>query len=105
MLTKGIRVRITKRSILEGSHPPDPHHIAGQDCALGASLPIDYTVEGELKADVKVGDSIVLYRTHRNGVRQDGMFVTSTVRSIVKEVDSSEVNCSTINSVYSILPI
>ena len=60
------------------------------------SLPIDYTAEGYLAEDIKIGQCIVLNRTKRNGVTMPGILTTSPLQGL--EGNRAETK----NSVYTI---
>ena len=61
------------------------------------SLPVDYELRGVLLAPVLVGAQITVYRTWRNGVSAEGMFLSTAIREIA---DTGEIR--TANSVYRI---
>jgi len=63
------------------------------------SLPTDYELRGFLLQPVEIGKMIVVYRTHRNGLRVDGLFRSTFVCDIEKE--SVAV---TYNSRYQVIP-
>jgi hypothetical protein len=65
----------------------------GQD-NMGLSLPIDYYVEGYLKREIKVGQSVIVERISRNGIKSLGIFSTSEVTEVF------EGGFKTLNSVY-----
>ncbi len=60
------------------------------------SVPIDYTVEGNLCYDVEVGLPVIMQREKRNGVVAPGVLRTSPVTKI------TENGFETLNSVYVI---
>ncbi len=64
-----------------------------------SSLPVAYELRGRLVRPVEIGEPIVVLRTHRNGVRADGIFTSTAVCSV--EEGSLAITC---NSVYQILP-
>ena len=69
------------------------------------SLPTDYTVEGWVDEPPKVGQSLVMERHVRNGVRVLGYFTTSPVMEIGKgRLDGFDDEFYTENSVYRIEP-
>ncbi|MCX6971024.1 MAG: hypothetical protein NTV93_12865 [Verrucomicrobia bacterium] len=61
------------------------------------SLPVDYELRGVLLAPIRVGEPISVYRTWRNGVSTEGMFLSTAIREIAS---SGEILTS--NSVYRI---
>ena len=65
----------------------------GQDNG-DVSLPVDYTAEGYLAEDIKIGQCIVLNRTKRNGVITPGILTTSALQNL--EGNRAETQ----NSVY-----
>jgi len=62
------------------------------------SLPLDYTVEGELTIPIKVGGTIFMKRTKRNGVKAEGVFMSSVITDVKTFKGTSVV--TTRNSVY-----
>jgi hypothetical protein len=58
------------------------------------SVPIDYTVEGELIEPITIGRGVFVNRSKRNGVAAPGIFQTSPVVKIKKN------GFETQNSVY-----
>jgi hypothetical protein len=64
------------------------------------SPPVDYYVEGSPITVPKVGESFVMARDNRNGVRVDGIMTTSTVASIEDFEDF--LVFTTRNSVYKL---
>lgn len=62
------------------------------------SLPLDYEIKGRLVYPVRVGDTIFVKRTERNGVKSDGAFVSSVVKGIKEGKKHTLV--TTRNSVY-----
>jgi len=63
------------------------------------SCPVGYTMHGVLMRPVRVGGLIDLHRTHRNGVRINGHFVSTPVIAV-----SGDCLAETFNSVYLITP-
>ena len=63
------------------------------------SCPVGYTMQGVLMRPVRVGGRIDLQRTHRNGIRIDGHFVSTPVIAV-----SGDSLAETFNSVYLITP-
>jgi len=61
------------------------------------SCPVGYTMQGVLMRPVRVGGRIDLHRTHRNGIRIDGHFVSTPIIAV-----SGECLAETFNSVYLI---
>jgi hypothetical protein len=74
--------------------------IPGKDNGDNISLPLDYEVKGHLVYPVRVGDTIFVRRTERNGVKSDGVFVSSVIKRI-KE-GKKHTLAMTRNSVYVI---
>lgn len=62
------------------------------------SLPLDYEIKGHLVYPVRVGDTIFVKRIERNGVKSDGVFVSSVVKEIKEGKKHTLV--STRNSIY-----
>ncbi len=88
------KVKLTKFAVSNNPLVPTPPmegYVCGADNG-DVSLPIDYWVEGYLMDDIKVGDSIKLNRTCRNGINIPGMMLTSIVTKI--EGDIIETNNS-----------
>lgn len=52
----------------------------------GKSLPVGYWLEGTLLDDIKVGESVLLFRHVRNGITVSGITQTSPVASIVGDI-------------------
>lgn len=91
-------VRLTKLKEANNPIAPTPNkkdYVPGTDNGF-VSLPIDYTVEGYLLADVKVGDIIQVDRRKRNGVEMLGFMSTSSITKINKDT------IETRNSIYKI---
>jgi len=63
-----------------------------------SSLPVDYELRGILLKRVETNTSIFVFRTHRNGVKADGIFTSTIVCSI--KAGSIAI---TFNSIYQIL--
>ena len=63
------------------------------------SFPLGYTMKGVLMCPVRVGGRIDLHRTHRNGIRIDGHFVSTPVIAV-----SGHGLVETYNSIYLITP-
>lgn len=91
-----MRIRISKRLAVQGGLPPRDFedHIPGHVQPAGFSLPIDYTIEGELVGSITVGEPVVVNRDTRNGVKSEGRFQTSTVTQVTKHTFQTQ------NSVY-----
>ena len=62
----------------------------------GHSVPVDYWLLGSIQDSPKVGQSMRVLRTNRNGVECTGYFTSSKVTAIVGEI------ISTLNSKYRI---
>lgn len=62
--------------------------------------PIDYYVEGAALAAPKVGESFMMLRDNRNGIRVTGIFTTSKVNKI--DELSSCIILTTNNSIYKL---
>jgi hypothetical protein len=69
----------------------------------GLSVPVDYTIEGELLRDVVIGESIAALRHKRNGIVVPGIFETTPVVSIEESPERTLVK--TANSVYEVIPL
>ena len=76
--------------------PANPRdvHVDGQEQDENHSLPVEYTIEGDLVGNIEVGSSVVVMRDTRNGVKVPGMFQTSRV------VERTKNQFKTQNSVY-----
>jgi hypothetical protein len=92
-----MRIRIEKIAEAPGGLPANDRklHIDGQDQDENVSLPVEYTIEGELMGIISVGNSVVVNRDTRNGVKMPGIFTTSTVQDIGYK------SFTTRNSVYN----
>lgn len=91
-------VKITKLAQLEdalyAASPMDTYE-AGKDNG-NVSLPVEYWLEGYMGEEPRVGHSLTVVRTSRNGVKIGGIFTTSTVTEITKD------GFKTLNSVYKL---
>ncbi len=91
-----MRVKISKRAEVTGGLPA----IAINAYQTGTlqpenySLPLDYTIEGELVGTIKVGAPVYVLRDIRNGVPYPGEFITTTVTEV------TDTTFRTKNSVY-----
>ena len=91
-----MKVKITKVSSVEFPLFPTPNM---SEYKLGeinetVSLPVEYTIEGELVGEITVGFPVTVNRTKRNEVVCAGVFQTSAVVSV------SENKFKTLNSHY-----
>jgi hypothetical protein len=91
-----MKVKITKVSSVESPLFPTPNM---SEYKLGeinenVSLPVEYTVEGELVGETTIGLPVTVNRTKRNEVICAGLFQTSAVVSV------SENGFRTLNSHY-----
>ena len=89
-------IKITKLKAVENPKYPTASmadYEFGQD-NMGLSLPVDYYVEGYLKREIKVGQSVIVERISRNGIKSLGIFCTSEVTEVF------EGGFKTLNSVY-----
>ena len=66
----------------------------------GVSLPIDYTIKGELAYPIEEGLAICAARFERNGEKISGVFTTTPVVSM--EYRNGVIMVKTANSVYLI---
>lgn len=66
----------------------------GNNIKENKSLPIEYTIEGNLIDPIEIGKSVCVLRTKRNGVEATGFFQTSAVTEILKNTFKTN------NSVY-----
>lgn len=97
----GAFVRVLKRR--EASNPRTPAGswetwIAGGDNRL--SLPIDYELAGFLIEEVQPGRPMRIRRLWRNGVKADGLFVSTEVSSVTP-IPEGGLLITTANSVYT----
>lgn len=92
-----MRIRVQKIGVVAGGLPANDRavHVDGQDQDANVSLPVEYTVEGELVGKMQVGNSVVIARDTRNGVKVPGLFQTSTVTEV------TATQFKTRNSVYN----
>lgn len=81
----GQRVKVTRQQ-----------ELVARDSTVGNG----YWVKGYLLEDIRAGNSIVLARDERNGVRIDGIFSTSPV--VVFEDGAGTAIAYTENSIYSV---
>ena len=92
-----MRIRIEKVSEVKTGLPAHPRHlhVDGQENDENYSLPLEYTIEGELVGTIMEGNPVVVVRDTRNGVKALGMFNTSTVTKVTKNQFFTQ------NSVYN----
>lgn len=50
------------------------------------SPPVEYTIEGYLLEDLKVGNALAVDRRMRNGVAMSGLFRTSVITQIINNL-------------------
>jgi hypothetical protein len=91
-----VKIRIQKRAEVTGGLPARDmaDHIPGRVQPEGFSIPIDYTIEGDLTETITVGKSVKVIRETRNGVKALGIFHTSPVTEV------TDRTFRTLNSVY-----
>jgi hypothetical protein len=92
-----MRIQVQKIGVVAGGLPANDRavHIDGQEQDENVSLPVEYTAEGELIGEIKVGRSVVIDRDTRNGVKMPGIFQSSTVTEV------TATQFKTRNSVYN----
>jgi hypothetical protein len=92
-----MRIKIEKVAEVQTGLPANPKaaHVDGQVQNENFSLPLEYTIEGELVGQIAVGNGVLVARDTRNGVKADGMFTTSVVTEV------TEKQFRTRNSVYN----
>lgn len=98
----GTKVRLTKVGAVRDAKYPTPmksEYVPGADNGA-KSLPLDYESVGTLRADVKVGNRIVLDRTHRNGIAAVGELISSAVTGMQKAANGKGMLVFTENSMY-----
>ena len=100
------RIRLQKASASNNPACPTPD---ADDFVPGAhnanvSLPEGYTVEGTLVYPIEVGKSIVIARTHRNGIAAAGLTKTTPVVAI-NQLDGNNVRVETANSIYTVISL
>lgn len=94
---KGTPIKVIKLSACEGHVvPSSAWHDWSIDGGNSASFPVDYEVEGFLTEAMQLGKPIIVFRTHRNGVRVDGLFYTTPVKEFKNGA------AITLNSIYFI---
>lgn len=59
------------------------------------SLPVEYSIEGELLSPIEVGKIVFVFRTKRNGVAATGYFQTSKITEVTENTFKTQ------NSVYT----
>lgn len=100
----GKKVRFTKLREAQGAKYPtatgEGDYEPGRDNGP-LTPPNGYEVLGTLGTDVQVGASILIERTHRNGVEVSGVLVTSQVTGL-EQLPSTlgKYRITTVNSVY-----
>ena len=92
-----MRIKIEKVAENPTGLPANPRaaHVDGQMQNENFSLPLEYTIEGELVGQIAVGNGVLVVRDIRNGVKSDGYFTTSEV------VEVTDTQFKTRNSVYN----
>lgn len=92
-----MRIRVSKVDEVSTGLPANPRgaHVDGQVQNENFSLPLEYTVEGNLIGKIEVGKGVNIDRDTRNGVKMTGLFSTS----IVTEITPTQFK--TRNSVYN----
>ena len=92
-----MRIRIEKVAESGTGLPANArlNHIDGQEQNPNFSLPLEYTIEGDLIGSIAVGKPVVVDRDTRNGVKITGLFATSAVQEV------SHNTFKTRNSVYN----
>jgi len=92
-----MRIHIEKISAVKTGLPANPRHlhVDGEEQDENYSLPLEYTIEGELVGEILEGEPVVVVRDIRNGVKALGMFNTSPVTKVTKN------RFHTQNSVYN----
>ena len=92
-----MHIVISKIAEVEGGYKAieKTQYIPGTIQPAGFSVPLEYTVEGELIAPIEIGKSVFVQRTKRNGVPATGFFATSPITEI------TENTFKTRNSVYT----
>jgi 23S rRNA maturation-related 3'-5' exoribonuclease YhaM len=77
-----MRIRIEKIAESETGAPANPrqNHVDGQEQEPGYSLPLEYTIEGDLIGTITVGKPVVVDRDTRNGIKAPGLFTTTAVQ-------------------------
>lgn len=96
-----MKIRLQKISAVENPVCPTPDmkdFVPGVDNGP-VSLPEGYTVEGTMEAEAEIGKSIIIARTHRNGVASNGLTETTPVVAI-RRINQDKLQITTANSVY-----
>lgn len=92
-------IQIQKIAAVEGGLDPmeKDQYVPGtaNNILENKSLPIEYSIEGELLYPMEIGKDVFVLRTKRNGVAATGYFQTSKLTEV------SENTFKTQNSVYS----
>ena len=92
------KIIITKIAAVAGGLAPidADKYVAGtnQTFVENKSLPIEYTIEGELVTPIEIGKSLMVHRHKRNGVVSEGFFTTSIITSVSSDTFTTK------NSVY-----
>jgi len=91
------KIYIEKLAEVSGGLPARSmeEYIDGQYQGDSHSIPVEYNLEGILSFPIKVGESVIVERTKRNGVEAFGMFSTSRVTEVGNNYFKTK------NSVYS----
>lgn len=99
------RVRISKLSPVDDPKFTTPssddyNSLRGE---VDMTLPIDYWVEGYLVREPQIGESVIVNRDVRNGIKVSGIFMTSAVVEIsvnLSKFEPTETIFKTQNSIY-----
>lgn len=98
-----MKIKIEKVGEVRTGLPANPKgaHVDGQLQNENFSLPLEYTIEGELQGEIVVGRPVQVLRNKRNGVEMLGQFFTSPVTEVTAtqfKTKNSVYNYSTIPS-------
>lgn len=92
-----MKIKISKVGEVQTGLPANPKgaHVDGQIQNENFSLPLEYTIEGDLVGEIIVGNGVLVVRDTRNGVKAPGYFATTEVMEV------TETQFKTRNSVYN----
>ena len=98
-----MKTKITKISAVDNPVVPTAS-VEQYECGYLNNLSpfVDYWVTGKLVKPIVVGESILLERDCRNGVKVEGLFVSSVVRAIKGGKLSPAHIIETDNSIYRV---
>ncbi len=91
-----MKVEIKKIAAVEGGLPAasKEEYIPGTGGVKGHSIPVEYSLTGNMPNPLRVGECVFVMRETRNGIKCPGMFQTTPVTAI------TDAGFTTKNSIY-----